>query len=146
MAFKQGLTTAAFKLGQKPAGRRGATYKGFFESGLLVDSDVRIYGPDGKALTKADAQMVCIYANPTGRRGGSSQVVKRFPIFYAWQGTLDLTILDDILQRDVVDQHVRAMGMIGGVGRFRPEKGGVNGRFAVVKFEWERLDLSQAAE
>jgi hypothetical protein len=29
--------------------------------------------------------------------------------------------------------------MIVGIGRFRPENGGTNGRFRVVKIEWEDL-------
>jgi len=145
MAFKQGMSQAAFKLGEKPKGRRGATYKGFFESGLLVDGDVAIFC-DGKPLTKKDAEMVAIYANPSGQRGGSKQVLKRYPVFHKWEGTVELTVLDDILEQAVIDAHARALGMIVGVGRFRPEKGGTNGRFSIIKLQWKRLELAQAAE
>src|SRR5215204_421190 len=42
MALKQCIDTAAYKLGMKVEGRRGATYKSFFASGFFCEHDVPI--------------------------------------------------------------------------------------------------------
>src|SRR3982751_383562 len=49
MAIKQSIDTAAQKLGMKVAGRKGATFKGFFASGFFCESDVPL--SNGKAIT-----------------------------------------------------------------------------------------------
>jgi hypothetical protein len=135
MALKQCIDTAAFKIGLKVPNRRGATYKSFFASGFICNGDVPI--SNGKALTPDNAVMVKINANADGRRGSGSRVPRRFPEFSRWHGTAEFTILDDIITQDIFEQHVKAGGLIVGIGRFRPENGGKNGRFRAVKFQWE---------
>lgn len=137
MAFKQAIDTTAFKLGEKVKGRRGATYKSFFASGFFCDKDVPI--ANGKMLKPADAECIPIWANANGRRGSGTRVLRRFPEFHKWSGVAEFTIIDDVLTEPIFEQHVKAAGMVVGIGRFRPENGGTNGRFRVKKFEWEDL-------
>lgn len=139
MALKQSIDTSAFKLGEKVPGRRGATFKSFFASGFLCDGDVPI--ANGKPLTPADAECVKISAHSTGKRGAGSRVPRRFPSFDKWHGIANFTILDDVITREVFERHVRAAGMIVGIGRFRVENGGTNGRFRPTRFEWEELKI-----
>ena len=139
MAFKLNLDSAAFKLGMKVPNRRGAMYKGFFTSGIICDHDVPI--ANGSALTKDSADCRLISAHANGRRGSGSRVPRRFPEFPVWHGIAEFTILDDIITAEVFEQHVKAGGIIVGVGRFRPENGGTNGRFRATKFEWEHFEL-----
>ena len=139
MAMKQCIDTAAYKLGIKVPNRRGATYKNFFASGFFANSDVPI--ANGKALTKADAVMVSINANADGVRGSGKRVRRRFPEFAKWAGVAEFTITDDIITPEIFETHVKASGLIVGVGRFRPENGGRNGRFRAVKFEWNDISL-----
>ena len=139
MAFKQAVDTAAYKLGRKVEGRRGATFKNFFASGFFCERDVAI--SNGKALTKSDAEMVKISANADGVRGSGKRVPRRFPVFPKWHGIAEFTITDDIITQDIFEEHVRAAGIVCGIGRFRAEKGGTNGRFRVTKIEWEDLTL-----
>ena len=35
--------------------------------------------------------------------------------------------------------------MIVGIGRFRPEKGGLNGRFSVKDVKWTEVEVDEAA-
>lgn len=135
MALKQAIDTAAYKIGMKVPNRRGATYKNFFASGFFCNADVPI--ANGKALTKGDAIMQKINANADGRRGSGSRVPRRFPEFAKWGGVAEFTIVDDIITQDVFEHHIKVAGMIVGIGRFRPENGGKNGRFRVVKLEWQ---------
>ncbi|HSR77587.1 MAG TPA: hypothetical protein VLN57_13460 [Xanthobacteraceae bacterium] len=139
MAFKQCIDTAAYKLGVKVPNRRGATYKSFFASGFFCNEDVPI--ANGKALTKKDAGMVAINANANGQRGSGTRVKRRFPEFPKWSGIAEFTIVDDIITQDVFELHVKSAGMIVGIGRYRPENGGKNGRFRATKFEWDDLKL-----
>jgi hypothetical protein len=139
MALKQSIDTTASKLGMKVEGRRGATFKGFFSSGFFCESDVPL--KNGKALTPADAKMVAIQANADGVRGSGKRVTRRFPQFEKYQGEASFVITDDIITPTIFEQHVRSCGIIVGIGRFRPEKGGTNGRFRVIKIEWENFEI-----
>jgi len=139
MGLKQSIDSAAYKLGVKVPNRRGATYKNFFASGFFCNEDVPI--ANGKVLTKEDASMVKISANADGRRGSGTRVPRRFPEFDKWHGVAEFTIVDDIITQDIFEHHVRTAGMIVGIGRYRPENGGKNGRFRVTKFEWQTVEL-----
>jgi hypothetical protein len=139
MAFKQCIDTAAYKLGQKVPDRRGATFKSFFASGFFCDHDVLI--SNGKPLTPTDAECKLISANSDGVRGSGKRVPRRFPEFSKYSGVAEFTILDDVITKSVFEQHVKAAGMVVGIGRFRPEKGGTNGRFRATKFEWKDISL-----
>jgi hypothetical protein len=139
MGFKQCVDTAAQKLGEKIPGRRGATYKNFFASGFFCDADVPL--SNGKPILKKDVDSVSINAHANGKRGSGSRVPRRFPSMPKWHGVAEFTIIDDVITREVFERHVKAAGVIVGIGRFRPENGGTNGRFRAVKFEWEDVNL-----
>jgi hypothetical protein len=139
MALKQCIDTAAYKLGLKVPNRRGATYKNFFASGFFCNTDIPI--ANGKPLTKADAALVEIAANADGRRGSGTRVRRRFPEFSKWGGVAEFTITDDIITREIFEDHLKAAGMIVGIGRFRPENGGKNGRFRAETFHWQDVRL-----
>jgi hypothetical protein len=137
MAWKQAIDTSAFKLGLKVPNRRGSTYKSFFASGFFTETDTPISSTPGKLLTRDDAKPVTISANSDGVRGSGKRVPRCFPVWDQWVAEPVFIITDDILTPDIFEQHLRAAGVIVGVGRFRPEKGGVNGRFSVVSVDWE---------
>jgi hypothetical protein len=139
MAFKQCVDTTAYKLGEKVPGRGRSTYKNFFASGFFCNADAPIN--NGKVLTPKDADCTLISANADGVRGSGKRVPRRFPQFTKWQGVVEFTILDDIITKETFERHVKAGGLIVGIGRFRPENGGTNGRFRCVKFEWEEIAL-----
>ena len=141
MAFKQALDTIAWKLGEKVPGRKGATYKSFFASGLFCNGDAPLINGTGKPLTKKDAVMRLISANSDGVRGGGKRVPRRFPEFPSYKGVVEFTIIDDIITESVFEHHMKAAGMIVGIGRFRPGNGGTNGRFRVTDIKWEKLEL-----
>lgn len=139
MALKQAIDTSAFKLGEKVPNRRGAMFKSFFASGFFCDQDIPI--ANGKPLKPDDAELCIINAHSTGKRGSGSRVPRRFPNFSKWHGEAQFTILDDVITQDVFERHVRACGMIVGIGRFRPENGGTNGRFRVTGVAWKEFKI-----
>jgi hypothetical protein len=136
MAFKQAIDTCAYKLGIKVTGRRGATYKGFFTSGFFCEADAPLH-LNGKVLKPDDAECVTISANSDGIRGSGKRVPRSFPVWSQWETEATFIITDDIISPEIFEQHARSAGVVVGVGRFRPEKGGFNGRFRVVDVKWE---------
>ena len=49
---------------------------------------------------------------------------------------IDFMIMDDTITKEVFQDVFTAAGTGIGIGRFRPEKGGINGRYKPIKFEW----------
>jgi hypothetical protein len=140
-ALKIGIDEAAHKLGKKVEGRRGATFRQFFTSGVICSDNAVIFNGSNEPLTKSDARMTVISCNPEGKRNGSKRVPRRFPCFDKYHSVALYTIVDDIVTKDVFEEHFRAMGIIVGIGRWRPGNGGNNGRFRPVRFEWEDYQL-----
>jgi hypothetical protein len=64
------------------------------------------------------------------------RVTRRFPIIPAWRASFDVYVLDPIITQDVFREMVEIAGMFIGIGRFRPEKGGTNGRFKIETLAW----------
>lgn len=129
MAFKMGLDRAAKMLGRQIPGKGKATYTKFFESGVLCTEPVFIARAD-------DMQCERIHANADGVRGSGKRVWRLFPRVDNWKADVQFHILADEITVDVFEDHLKQAGAFVGVGRFRPEKGGFFGRYAVEKIAW----------
>jgi hypothetical protein len=127
----QAITAAARYVKKQIAGQGRATYAKKFEAGiaLLEDPSLNI---DPEAV-----KHIAIYANVNGKRGVGARVLRRFPDMPVWAATFEVWIIDPIITEDVFRETVEAAGMFIGLGRFRPECGGSNGRFAVERLDWE---------
>lgn len=128
--FKQALDSTAQFLGMKIPGKRNATYTKHFKAGVLVIDNL-----DTK-IPAAKAEMAKIYCNADGVRGSGKRVFRYFPMVREWHGTLDFYIADETIVKDIFELHLSECGKFRGIGRFRPENGGFNGRFRVAKTEW----------
>lgn len=140
MAIKQCLDSTSFKLGEKVPGRGTAKFKGFFLSGMLVEDDIPIFSGK-KPLVVKDAVPKTISCNVDGVRGSGKRVPRTFPHFFNWNAVASILITDNIITEAVFERHAHASGLIVGIGRFRAEKGGTNGRFRIAKIEWEEVKL-----
>jgi hypothetical protein len=130
MAFKMGLDRAAKMLGRQIPGKGKATYTKFFESGVLCTDQIFIADEGSIACER-------VYANADGVRGSGKRVWRLFPRIDAWEAVVPFYILADEITPDVFEEHLRQAGSFVGVGRFRPEKGGFFGRYAVKSLKWE---------
>lgn len=130
MAFKQAIDGAAKMVGGKIPGKASATYSKLFVTGVAVFEDLVLLD------TKDSVQSIRINANADGVRGSGKRVWRYFPIVPQWGGTLPVAVLDDTIPNDVFERVMVAAGRAQGVGRFRPEKGGTNGRFSIESFTW----------
>lgn len=137
----QGLIAAAKYSKKQIPGQGKATWTKKFEAGIALFSNIDL-GVDPENVDYID-----IYANADGVRGSGKRVMRRFPIIQKWSATFDVHILDPIITEDVFAETVEQAGMFVGIGRYRPEKGGTNGRFKLTKLDWkaDRRPVAKAA-
>ncbi len=133
MSFKQALDSVAKVLGMQIPGKGKSTYSKHFRAGVICEADVAL------GVCKDDVAPVTINANADGVRGSGKRVKRTFPVLPQWEGIARFAIFDDTITKDVFERHLVEAGRFVGIGRFRPENGGLNGRFAPVKFEWAEV-------
>jgi hypothetical protein len=131
MAFKQSLDAVAKRLGDQIPGKGKNTYTKHFTGGVICEEDVVLVG-----CNKKDCPSVTINANSDGKRGSGKRVKRTFPQWPVWSGIARFAVLDDTVTSEVFERHIKEAGRFIGVGRFRPENGGMNGRFQCEKFSW----------
>lgn len=130
--FKQAIEAAAKLTGDKVEGRGNVKWGSLMVSGIMVtdalETDVEADSVECQMFS-CDAQ---------GKRGdySSSRVDRRFPMVPAgWKATGEVHIINDDVTPERVVQYIKMAGRCIGVGRFRPSKGGHNGRFALESYE-----------
>lgn len=134
MSLKFSIAEAARRLAIKIPGKRNATYTKNILSGLMIFDLVEL----GVKVDELAAET--IYANSDGRRGSGSRVFRRFPMIPSgWKGQVEIYVIDPEIPEHVVERCLEEAGSLVGIGRFRPERGGFLGRFAVEKKSWSTM-------
>lgn len=129
--IQQAFAAAAKYSKRQIPGQGKATWTAKFLSGIALMEDPALN------IDPETVQSVTISANADGIRGSGKRVTRRFPIIPTWQTTFDVYVLDPIITQDVFREMVEIAGMFIGFGRFRPEKGGTNGRFKIERLAWQ---------
>ena len=127
----QAIIAAAKYTGKQIPGQGKKTWTAKFTTGIAILSEI------DTGMKPDDGAVIVISANADGVRGSGKRVPRRFPIFYEWGATFDIHILDPIITEPVFREMVEIAGMFVGIGRFRPEKGGQNGRFKITAIDWK---------
>lgn len=125
IAFKFALSAATKYSGDQIPGKGKRTYTKLFESGLLVTKPVPL------SVHRDDVYGIDVFVNVDGKRGSGKRVMRRFPIVREWSGVLEIIVLDDGITPEVLRKHLVIAGQFIGVGQYRCEVGGTNGRFMV---------------
>jgi hypothetical protein len=116
---------------KKIPGQRGATWTAKFTSGLSIADD---------PLTSYEVGSVHyedIYCNADGVRGSGKRVMRRYPVLFAgWAAKVEIMIIDPIITQDIFLEMGEIAGKFIGIGRWRPQNGGQNGRFALTDVKW----------
>jgi hypothetical protein len=130
-AFKQAIDSAAKMLSIQIPSKGKATYTKEFVRGVNVFEDLPLN------MHKDEVPMVRLYVNADGIRGSGKRVFRNFPVVPApWTGKLQIHVISDTVPNDIVERVVKASGLFVGVGRFRPENGGTNGRYEITEMLW----------
>lgn len=132
MGLKFAICEAARRLSTKIPGKGQQTYTKNFVSGILLFDPLNL----GISVDEAACETVYVHAN--GQRGSGKRVWRRFPIVpRGWQSTATVHVLDAVIPNSEVERALSEAGMFIGLGRFRPENGGLFGRFTVKSLKWE---------
>jgi hypothetical protein len=128
---QQCITAGAQYSKRKIEGKGAATWAKKFTSGIMLTECPSL------GIDPAMIRSITISANADGRRGSGTRVPRRFPIIpIGWSTTFDVVILDPIITQQIFREMVELAGMFIGLGQFRPEKGGTNGRFRIEQLQW----------
>ena len=127
----QAIAAAAKYSKRQIPGQGKATWTAKFTSGITLLEDPSI------GVDPATVDAVTISANADGVRGSGKRVPRKFPVIPQWSATFDVVVLDPIITEDVFREMLEMAGMFIGIGRFRPEKGGTNGRFRIDAIDWK---------
>jgi hypothetical protein len=125
MAFKNCLSECAKFMSVQIPGKGKQTYTKHFEAGILIHEPVHI----GISPDSVPGEWLFVPAD--GKRGSGKRVKKCFPLIAEWAGELVIHVVDEIITRDVLLDHLVAAGSFIGIGRFRPRNNGYYGRFQV---------------
>jgi len=141
----QSLAAAAKYSKIQIPGQGKATWTAKFEAGVaLLENPIVMIGNAPIIADEVDG--VWILCNADGVRGSGKRVMRKFPVMPEWETRFDVQILDPIITRDVFKEMIGISGMFKGIGRFRPEKGGTNGRFRLVSLGWtDNRSFAEAA-
>lgn len=126
----QCLVAAAKYSKKKIEGQGRSTWTAKFQAGIALTANIPL------GIKPDDLAYIDVYANADGIRGSGKRVMRRFPIINKWQAEFEVIILDPIITKEVFSELVEVAGMFIGIGRFRPEKGGYNGRFRLSELVW----------
>ena len=113
-------------------GQGKATWTAKFTSGIMLMDNPRL------EIAPQSVSSITISANADGLRGSGKRVPRRFPVIPSgWSTTFDIFILDPIITEQVFREMVELAGMFIGLGQFRPQNGGTNGRFKIGDLAWQ---------
>jgi hypothetical protein len=158
ISFKNALDIAAKRASDQVPGKGKATWTARFRGGTSPLTDMfplytmangRSYprkGSDPIATSELapikidEAAFISLWCDSTGKRGGGSRVLRYFPYYPQWLCEPEFMVLDDTIPTDVCDKYFESAGLIVGIGRYRPENNGTNGRWAVLNSVWTKLD------
>lgn len=126
----QAIAAAAKYSKRQIPGQGKATWTAKFTSGITLLEDPALN------IDPATVDGITISANADGIRGSGKRVPRKFPVIPQWSAEFDIIILDPIITEDVFREMLEMAGMFIGIGRFRPEKGGTNGRFRIESLAW----------
>jgi len=128
MAFKLALENAA--AGVRIPGGGSATYSKVMRSGVMIFEDV--------LLDAEENDVVCeeLFVPSDGKRGGGKRVLKKFPTLEkTWMGMLEIECIHPKLNKEVLIRFLEDAGRFVGLLRWRPQNGGLYGRFRVNDYK-----------
>jgi hypothetical protein len=133
LSLKNCLRDVAKYLGERIPGGGKATYTKHFKSGVMVFNPIELKDSLGKSIKRDDVEPLLLNVPSDGMTGGTKRVPKFFPrVSPGWQGTVEISVLDETITLDVLKRHLTEAGNFIGLGAMRVANGGISGRFKVT--------------
>jgi hypothetical protein len=129
MALKKAMDTAASRLSIPDPDNRRAKLTKYFVSDVIPEGNMSL------GIHKDKVQCVVIGAD----RGEGKRVPSHLPQMAEWGGICSFLVMEEKIKPAMFEKVFRTAGRSIGVGQFRPENGGLNGRFDVIKIKVESI-------
>lgn len=129
MALKKALDAAASRLAIPDPDNKRARLTKFFVSDIIPESNMPI------GIHKDAIGSVTIPAD----RGEGKRVPSILPQTQEWGGSTSFLVMEEKIKPEIFQKALSYAGLSIGVGQFRPENGGLNGRFKIEKIEFEKV-------
>ncbi len=133
MAFKQAMDSAAKRLAIPDPDNRKVTFTKYFLSDVICEQNLSI------GISKDKMPKQIINANVNGKRGSGSRVERMFPQTPNWEGQTSFLVMEEKVNKDIFKRVLTTAGTSIGVGQFRAENGGLNGRFEIARIKFEQI-------
>lgn len=135
MNLKNCLSGIASHLGEKIPGKGNKQYGKIFDAGIVILDPLEL------GIHEKDVEGEVFFVPSDGKRGGGTRVHKRFPMINeGWQAAATIFVIDDMITAEKAKEYLEKAGLLTGLGRFRPQRGGHNGRFKIENFHCEEID------
>ena len=141
-ALSSGLSDTAKLLGENVKGKGKATYTKRFMTSIVIEAEqLFIINPDtGKPYHRNDdaIEPKTYFCNSNGTRGSGTRVNRTFPEIRQWRiNDVSMLVLNVDISKEILLYHAQMCGQVIGIGRYRPQNGGTNGRFLIENFRWK---------
>lgn len=145
-AFKKCIDSAAALTKRKVKGAGNQTFAQQFVAGVMILNEVPLFHSTGKPVTIEDVEPLQVYCSATGdRRGLGSRVFRTYGLIRNWTGMLKVTIVNATISPEIFELYLEEAALLVGVGRWRAEVGGGNGRFSISNVEWSHKEFQRRA-
>lgn len=127
--FKKCIATGAQWLNLSIEGEGKAKYQKHFKGGVVVKNSIDL------GVKLSELEHIKIWTSPKGQQSSKRWVI--FPEFQEWKGELQIDVLDEKITEQIFKKVFDYAGLMIGVGAWRPENGGENGRFVCTDIAFE---------
>lgn len=130
MSFSNCIKSSAQRMKIRVPAKGRQEFGKYFEAGIMcIDA--------APLLVKADeVSHDRLFVPSDGVKGSGKRVFKNFCCIPQWEAKFEVYIYDHTITENVFSQVVKNAGIMVGLGRFRPERGGYYGRFDVQSLNW----------
>ena len=142
-ALAKAFEDTARYLSESVPGKGKATFTKHFLQGILVIDPIPVLF-EGKPIKAADVQGERLFVPSDGKKGGGKRVWRIFPTVQQWEAVLTFYVVDQLLidKPKKIEDYLGHMGTFNGFGRWAARVGGMYGRFIVVSFEYETVEIA----
>jgi len=128
--FKKAVIAAAYLAGQKIPGRGNKRWGSLFATGIAAHKGFAL----PLHVDEVEGEWLSLHSRPGS--GKETRVPKFMPTIMPWGGTFSLVSFLPEIGDAVFLEHMELAGYCIGIGRWRPEKKGSKGTFAVKSITW----------
>lgn len=132
LSVKNMLRDAAKYVSESIPGKGKSTFTKHFKSGVMVFEPSELKTLTGQPIKAENVEPLWLNVPSDGMTGGTKRVPKAFPQVTDWTTTVDVHVLDELIDKDVLTRHLTEAGNFIGLGAMRVANGGISGRFKVV--------------